>query len=61
MSRENLSIKKFIKTNDMFAYKVNLNFNRNGDSFTTVLGGLATLTLFLMIFILGIIRGSKII
>ena len=55
------SLRKFIKSNDMFGHKINLNFNKKGDSFPTSLGGLASLILLLMIFILAIIRGSKMI
>ena len=54
-------IRKFVKSNDMFGHKINFNFNKKGDSFKTSLGGFASLILFLMIFILAIIRGTKMI
>ena len=54
-------LRKFIKSNDMSGHKINLNFNKKGDSFPTSLGGLASLILLLMIFILAFIRGTKMI
>ena len=35
-----MGIRKCMKNRDMFGYPVTLNFNLNGDSFTSVLGGL---------------------
>ena len=33
----------WVKSHDMFGHEIKLNFNRNGDSHTTILGGLVSL------------------
>ena len=54
-------IKNFVKSTDLFSHDVKLNFNKNGDKFTTFLGGLASISIILMLLILGFNKGKKLI
>jgi hypothetical protein len=54
-------IKNFVKSTDMFNHNVRLNFNKNGETFTTLLGGLASVGIILMLLILGISKGKDLI
>ena len=45
----------------MFNHNVRLNFNKNGETFTTFLGGLASVGIILMLLILGFSKGKDLI
>jgi len=45
----------------LFSQDVRLNFNQNGNTFTTFLGGLASIAIILMLLILGFKKGKGLI
>ena len=58
MTRNTFSkLKNFVKSTDLFSHDVRLNFNKNGDKFSTLLGGLTSLAIILMLLILGFTKG----
>ena len=48
-----------IKTQDNFGHRVAFNFNRNGDSYKTIIGGLVSIFIYIMVFSLVILRMSQ--
>ena len=44
-------IRNFLRNRDEFGHAVTLNFNRNGDTFNTVLGGLVSLSINIFLFL----------
>ncbi len=54
-------MKNFVKSTDMFNHNVRLNFNKNGETFTNFLGGLASVGIILMLLILGFSKGKDLI
>ena len=52
-------LKDLVKSTDLFSHDVKLNFNKKRDKFTTSLGGLASITIILMLLILGFSKGKK--
>ena len=54
-------VKKIIKSADLFSKNVKLNFNKNEDTFTTFVGGIASIAIIFMFLILGFIKGKKLI
>ena len=42
-------MKRFIKKQDLFNHKINLNFNNEGNQYNTIPGGLASIFLFLIL------------
>ena len=62
MTKKNYKqLKDLLKSTDLFSHDVRLNFNKHGDKFSTLLGGLTSLAIILMLSILGFSKGEKLI
>ena len=62
MAKKSFSkINNFVKSTDLFSQDVRLNFNKNGDKFTTFLGGFTSIGIIVMLLILGFSKGRGLI